>query len=76
MQTNLEATTSSMTEPTREDVALGRLMAVWHHGEAARADPVLLNTQARVAAELARLSPDAAAKGRALYERLTVGGRA
>lgn len=76
MQTNLEATTSSITEPTREDVALGRLMAVWHHGEAARADPVLLNMQARIAAELARLSPDAAAKGRALYERLTAGGRA
>ena len=76
MQTNLEATTSSMNEPTREDLALGRLMAVWHHGEAARTDPVLLNMQARIAAELARLSPDAAAKGRALYERLTVGGRA
>lgn len=76
MQTNLEGQTSSMTEPTREDVALGRLMALWRHGEAARADPVLLNMQARIAAELARMSPDAAAKGRALYERLTAGGRA
>jgi len=57
-------------------MALGRLMAVWRHGEAARADPVLLNEQTRIAAELARISPDAAAKGRALFERLIAGGRA
>ncbi len=76
MQTNLEGPTSLRIEPTREDFALGRLMAVWQHGEAARADPVLLNMQARIAAELARISPDAAAKGRALFERLTLGGRA
>ncbi len=76
MQTNLEGRTSLRIEPTREDFVLGRLMAVWQHGEAARADPVLLNMQARIAAELARISPDAAAKGRALFERLTSGGRA
>lgn len=76
MQTNLEARTSLGIEPTREAFVLGRLMAVWQHGEAARADPVLLNMQARIAAELARISPDAAAKGRALFERLTSGGRA
>ncbi|MNI77074.1 hypothetical protein D3C77_212750 [compost metagenome] len=62
--------------PTREDLALGRLMAIWQHGEAARHDPVLLNMQARIAAELARISPEAAAKGRALLERLAAGGRA
>jgi hypothetical protein len=76
MQINLEVRALSVAEPTREDFVLGRLMAVWQHGEAARADPVLLNMQARIAAELARISPDAAAKGRALFERLTSGGRA
>lgn len=62
-------------EPTSEDLALGRLMALWQHGEAARYDPVLLNMQARIAAELRRVSPAAAEKGRALFERLTAGGR-
>ncbi|EGF94629.1 hypothetical protein BDIM_14530 [Brevundimonas diminuta ATCC 11568] len=47
-------------------------MAIWQHGEAARADPVLLNMQARIAAELARISPEAAAKGRAQFERLVL----
>lgn len=76
MQMNLEGRALSFAEPTREDFVLGRLMAAWQHGEAARADPVLLNMQVRIAAELARISPDAAAKGRALFERLTSGGRA
>jgi hypothetical protein len=49
MQTNLEGPTSLRIEPTREDFVLGRLMAVWQHGEAARADPILLNMQARIA---------------------------
>ncbi len=61
----------TLAEPTCEDRALGQLMAIWHHGESARADPVLLNMQARIAAELARISPEAAAHGRALFERLT-----
>lgn len=76
MQMNLKRRALSVAEPTREDFVLGRLMAVWQHGEAARADPVLLNMQVRIAAELARISPDAAAKGRALFERLTSVGRA
>lgn len=59
-------------ELSPEDVALGRLMAIWQYGEAARADPVLLNMQARIAAELARISPEAAAKGRVLFERLVL----
>lgn len=71
-----EGRPSTSTALTREDVALGSLMAIWQHGEAARADPVLLNMQARIAAELARISPDAAAKGRALYERLVLGAGA
>lgn len=70
MQTNEGRQAPPKTKLTREDRALGTLMALWQHGEAARADPVLLNMQARVAAELARISPEAAAKGRALFERL------
>lgn len=70
MQTNEGRQRPPKTKPTREDRALGTLMAICQHGEAARADPVLLNMQARVAAELARISPEAAAKGRALFERL------
>ena len=60
-------------ELAQEDLALGRMAVIWQHGEAAKADPVLLNMQARIAAELDRLSPEAAAKGRALFERLTGG---
>lgn len=74
MQTNEGRQAPPKTTPTREDSALGTLMAIWQHGEAARADPVLLNMQARVAAELARISPEAAAKGRALFERLAERG--
>lgn len=66
---------SIASESTSEDLALGRLMALWQHGEAARHDPVLLNMQARIAAELRRVSPGAAEKGRALFERLTAGDR-
>lgn len=76
MQTNEGRQAPPETKLTREDRALGELMAIWQIGEAARADPVLLNMQARVAAELARISPEAAAKGKALYERLTARGRA
>lgn len=72
MQTNEGRQAPPKAKPTREDRALGTLMAISQHGEAARADPVLLNMQARVAAELARISPEAAAKGRALFERLAV----
>lgn len=71
MQTNEGRSAPSMSEPTGEDRMLGSLMALWQYGEAARADLVLLNMQSRIAAELARISPDAAAKGRALFERLT-----
>lgn len=60
-------------ELAQEDLTLGRMMVIWQLGEAARADPVLLNMQARIAAELGMISPDAAAKGRALFERLTGG---
>lgn len=76
MKMNSEGIALSVAEPTREDFALGRLMAVWQHGEAARADPVLLNMQVRIAAELARISPDSAAKVRVLFEHLISGGRA
>lgn len=51
MQTNEGRQAPPKTKPTREDRALGTLMAIWQHGEAARADPVLLNMQARVAAD-------------------------
>lgn len=71
MQTK-EGRQSTSPELSQEDVALGSLMAIWQHGEAARADPVLLNMQARIAAELARISPEAAAKGRAQFERLVL----
>ena len=74
MQTNEGRQRPPKTKPSREDRALGTLMAVWQHGEAAREDPVPLNMQARVAAELARISPEAAAKGRALFERLAARG--
>ena len=49
MQTK-EGRPSTSPELSQEDVALGSLMAIWQHGEAARADPVLLNMQARIAA--------------------------
>lgn len=62
--------------PTYEDMALGRLMSIWQYGEAARRDPVLLNMQARIAAEVRIASPAAAEKGRLLFERLTAAGRA
>lgn len=73
MRINEERLVPLVGERAREDLALGRMMVIWQHGEAAKADPVLLNMQARIAAELGRLSPDAAAKGRALFERLTGG---
>jgi hypothetical protein len=76
MQTNEGRQAPLVTRPTPDDRALGTLMAIWQHGEAARQDPVLLNMQARIAAELARISPEAAAKGRALFERLATRGRA
>ncbi|CAM2830470.1 hypothetical protein EJ082_05885 [Brevundimonas diminuta] len=75
MDTNEGRCGPMASEPTSEDLALGRLMALWQHGEAARHDPVLLNMQARIAAELRRVSPGAAEKGRALFERLTAGDR-
>lgn len=56
---------------TSDDVALGRLMSIWQCGEAARRDPVLLNMQARIAAEVRLASPAAAEQGRMLFERLT-----
>lgn len=56
MSTNKDRCGSIVSEPTSEDLALGRLMALWQHGEAARYDPVLLNMQARIAAELRRVS--------------------
>ena len=62
--------------PTADDVALGQLMSIWQFGEAARRDPVLLNMQARIAAEVRMASPAAAEKGRSLFERLTAAGRA
>ena len=71
MRTNEWRPTPLATELTCEDLALGRLMAIWQHGDAARADPVLVNMQARIVSELVRISPEAAAKGRALFERLT-----
>lgn len=71
MRTHEGRSAPSMSESTGEDRMLGSLMALWQYGEAARADPVLLNMQSRIAAELARISPDAAAKSRALFARLT-----
>lgn len=44
---------------------LDLLTLICRQGEAARADPVLRNMQARMLAELARLSPEAAPGARA-----------
>lgn len=60
--------------PTQAEVGLARMVAIWHHGEAAEQDPVLINMLAREAADLNRLAPGAAEKVRSAFEDMKARG--
>lgn len=66
MQVDLEIMSPGAGGKALARDVLDRLTLIWRQGEAARADPVLLNMQARMLAELARLSPEVAVRARAL----------
>lgn len=66
MQVDLETMSSGAAGKTRACDVLDQLALICWQGEAARADPVLQNMQSRMLAELARLSPEAAIRARAL----------
>lgn len=65
-----------MTEaaPTKAEVGLARMVAIWQHGEAAEQDPVLINMLAREAADLNRLVPGAVDKVRSAFEDMKARG--
>lgn len=65
MQLDLETMSPGAGENARAGDVLGLLRLICRQGEAAQADPVLRNMQARMLAELARLSPEAALRARA-----------
>lgn len=66
MQLDLETMSPGAGENARAGDVLGLLTLICRQGEAARADPVLRNMQARMLPELARLSPEAALGAKAL----------
>ena len=66
MQVDLEETPQGLAGKARACDVFDRLTLICRQGEAVRADPVLRNMQARMLAELARLSPEAAVRARAL----------
>jgi len=68
MQGNLETMSPGAARKTRACDLLDELALMCRQGEAARADPVLRNWQARMLAELASLSPEAGIRARALAD--------
>lgn len=66
MQIDLETMSPGAPGKAQACDVLDRLTLICRQGEAARADPVLRNMQARMLAELARLSPEAAVRARVL----------
>jgi len=61
-------------EPTKAEIGLARMVAIWRHGEAAEQDPVLINMLAREAADLNRLVPGAVDKVRGAFEDMKARG--
>lgn len=66
MQMDMETMSPGAAGKARARDVLDLLTLLCRQGEAARADPVLRNMQARMLAELARLSPEAAVRARVL----------
>lgn len=66
MQVDLEIMSPGVGGKALARDVLDRLTLICHQDEAARADPVLRNMQARMLAELALLSPEAALRAGAL----------
>jgi len=68
MQVDLETMSPGLARRARACDLLDQLALICRQGEAAQADPVLRNIQARTLAELASLSPEAGIRARALAD--------